>query len=134
MYNILVVDDEEKMVFLERMCQLRWKHKAYFSEGEMLRPPVCLDPMPMFVTDSSMGMDEMLPAPEVVSCAWCCDGSRLLAFANTGVQERTLCFDCHGPVDPECDVQTYGEVDILKIDGSRLTLRMGGASALTMEM
>ena len=131
--NADVVDDEEKMLFLERMCHLRWEYKAYFTEGDMLRPPVCLSGMPTFLTDSSMGMDEMLPAPVVVTSAWQKAGRVMNAFVNTGTQEHTLCFDCHQKMDANGVAHAYGSAAVMKISENQITVRLEGASALVLE-
>jgi hypothetical protein len=132
--NADVADDEEKMTFLYRLCHMRWDFKDYFSQGRMLRPPVTTTPVPTFLTDSSMGKDEMSPAPLVVASAWQKEDSIILSAVNTGLEEQTLTFECHvDGLNAAVAVKVYGDAEVLSVDGSRMTVRLGGASGLVME-
>lgn len=131
--NADVADDQEKMLFLSRMCHLRWDYKDYFSEGNMLRPPVSQMAVPMFLTDSSMGMDEMLPAPLVCASAWQMGEKQLLLFVNTGTEETTLSFDCCLAIRPHASVVVYGDGAVVEWLENGMKIRLGAASAIAVE-
>jgi hypothetical protein len=132
--NADVVDDDEKMIFLDRMCHMRWDYRDYFSQGRMLRPPVSTEPVPTFLTDSGRGRDEMSPAPLAVASAWQKDETVILMTVNTGLEEMTLTFECHlDGLSAQDRVHVYGDAEVLHVNGSRITVRFGGASGLVME-
>ena len=132
--NADVADDEEKMTFLYRLCHMRWDYRDYFSQGRMLRPPVAATPVPTFLTDSSMGKDDMIPAPLVVASSWQKDDTIILSAVNTGLEEQVVTFECHVDGLASSDqVHAYGDAEVIDVCGSSMTVRLGGASGLVLE-
>jgi|GEM_PF-3076826 len=133
--NADVVDDAEKIEFLSRMCHLRWDTREYYTTGDMLRPAeVCGSGT--FLTDNSMGREEMVPAPYVVASGWRgADKSTLICAANSGTEAAkvtltlsTAEYDLNGV--PK--IQVYGSAEIEEIRDNVIRLNLDGMSAVSM--
>lgn len=135
--NADVVDDPEKMTFLKEMVGLRWQFRAFFSDGDMLRPPRWSAENPHFLTDTGMGYAAMFDAETLLAAAWKhrLDGAVLVMMVNVGEtqQEGFLRFDwaAHGTTCGDA-AQVYGQGRVigLEADGARLALAPHACIAL----
>ena len=66
--------------------------------------------------------------------AWQKDETAILMTVNTGLEEQTLTFECHvDGLNATDAVKVYGDAEVLNVEGSRMTVRLGGASGLVAE-
>ena len=131
--NADVVDDAGKIDFLERMCHMRWEHRAFFSQGEMLRPPRIAGGQSCFLTDSSMGMDDMQPADTVVASAWREGKNTMLAIANSGDAPARihLVFDAQEyHLGPLAETRAYGAGEDIAVGEGSIRAHIGARSCL----
>ena len=133
--NADVVDDDRKNDYLKRMCRMRWELKEFFTMGEMLRPPVITEGQRAYLSDTSMGMDEIHPAPERLAALWRQGGRVLLALTNTSDEAAEICavYDA-----AECrpgrllEARAYGDCEYMAEEPGVLRAKMGARSALAM--
>jgi len=137
--NADVVDNEEKIDFLDLMCHVRWEYKDLFSEGYMMRPPKAMTNAKTFVADCSMGHTDMAAANMVQCSAWK-DGNEektVAFFVNSGTEEETITFswnlDEYG-VESALNAKPWGDADVVFFDRKKITVRLGGGTCLALEM
>ncbi|MDD3335855.1 MAG: DUF6259 domain-containing protein [Eubacteriales bacterium] len=80
--NADVVDDEEKMAFLEPMVAMRYQLRQYFTCGDLLRSPKIEGKIPQYVTDTGMGMPEMFVGDQYQASAWRLNNQALVMAVN----------------------------------------------------
>jgi hypothetical protein len=128
--NADVIDDEEKMTYLRRMCQMRYEFKDYFNYGKMLRPPKTNDFIPTFVSDSAIGFSDVNEAPLVLSSCWECEKNTAMLITNCDKKEYTLAYDA--PFDSYDEVKCYGEGKVSEIVGSKIKITIAPESAIAI--
>jgi hypothetical protein len=128
--NADIIDDEEKMVYLSRMCQMRYEFKDYFNYGKMLRPPKTKDFIPTFVTDSAISFSDVNEAPLILSSCWENDGSIAMLITNCDKKEYTLSYDA--PFDSYDEVKCYGQGKVISQINSKITVTIGPKSAIAI--
>ena len=128
--NADVVDDDEKMVYLSRMCQMRYDFKDYFNYGKMLRPPKTKDFVPTFVTDSAIGFSDVNEAPLILSSCWEMDGQTAMFITNCDKKEYTLTYDA--PFDSYDEVKCYGEGKASPVANSKISITISPESAIAI--
>ena len=128
--NADIIDDEEKMVYLSRMCQMRYEFKDYFNYGKMLRPPKTNDFIPTFVTDSAIGFSDVSEAPLILSSSWEKDGNTVMLITNCDKKEYTLAYDA--PFDSYDEIKYYGQGKVSPVVGSKITITISPESAIAI--
>ena len=133
--NADVVDAPEKMDYLERMCRMRWDTRDFYSRGEMLRPPVIESGNTAFLSDCSMGHDELTPADTVLAAGWQLEDTVLIALTNTGdaAAEVTVSYDAaeYG-FDGTPEAKNYGGCRLLSAEAGCLRASLGPQSCLAL--
>lgn len=133
--NADVVDDERKKDYLKRMCWMRWEMKEFFTQGEMLRPPVITEGQRLYLSDTSMGMDELCPAEERLAAGWRQGGRVLIALTNTSDEEAEIAlkYDAEEYAAGRlAEQKAYGEGEVLENRRGALRVKLGACSALAM--
>ena len=128
--NADVVDDAEKMVYLTRMCQMRYDFKDYFNYGKMLRPPKTRDFVPSFVTDSAIGFSDVNEAPLILSSCWKNGDSVAMLITNCDKKEHTVTYDA--PFDDYDEVKCYGEGIAEAVENSKIKITLAPESAIAI--
>ena len=128
--NADVVDDEEKMVYLTRMCQMRYEFKDYFNYGKMLRPPKTKDHIPTFVTDSAIGFSDVNEAPLILSSSWEKEENVVMLITNCDKKEYTLTYDA--PFECYDEVKYYGQGKVAPVVDSKITVTICPESAIAI--
>ena len=128
--NADIIDDEEKMVYLTRMCNMRYDFKDYFNYGKMLRPPKTNDPLPKFVTDSAIGFSDVSEAPLILSSAWANEENTVMLITNCDKKEYTLTYEA--PFDSYDEVKYYGEGKVSPVVGSKVNITISPESAIAI--
>ena len=130
-----VVDEEEKIDYLERLCRARWDLKDVFIRGEMLRPPMVVSGGSRFLTDSNMRRVEFGYADTLLASAWQCEGRILLLITNCADEETEakISFDMEECGDPAgAEEKAYGDCRLIRIGNGEAEARMGGRSCLAL--
>nr|AIF26903.1 hypothetical protein [uncultured bacterium fosmid pJB148G3] len=133
--NADVVDNMEKIDYLERMCHMRWDYKDFFSKGEMLRPPMVTEGQSTYLSDISMGKHEMNHANIILCCAWKQDGKYMLAVTNTGNDAATVRVVQDGTeytIPKDAQKKSYGECEWIGHDAQTVSANLGGRSCLVL--
>jgi hypothetical protein len=128
--NADIIDDEEKMVYLSRMCQMRYEFKDYFNYGKMLRPPKTKDFIPTFVTDSAISFSDVNEAPLILSSCWENDGSIAMLITNCDKKEYTLSYDA--PFDSYDEIRYYGQGKVSPVANSKINITISPESAIAI--
>ena len=128
--NADIIDDEEKMVYLSRMCQMRYEFKDYFNYGKMLRPPKTRDFIPTFVTDSAISFSDVNEAPLILSSCWENDGSIAMLITNCDKKEYTLSYDA--PFDSYDEIRYYGQGKVSPVANSKINITISPESAIAI--
>ena len=128
--NADVIDDEEKMVYLTRMCNMRYDFKDYFNYGKMLRPPKTNDTLPTLVTDSAIGFSDVSEAPLILSSAWSNEENTVMLITNCDKKEYTLTYEA--PFDSYDEVKYYGEGKVSPVVGSKVNITISPESAIAI--
>lgn len=128
--NADIIDDDEKMVYLSRMCQMRYDFKAYFNYGKMLRPPRTKDFVPSFITDSAISFPDVNEAPLILSSCWENDGDVAMLITNCDKKEYTLTYDA--PFDCYDEVKYYGQGEVGAVANSKICITIGPESAIAI--
>ena len=128
--NADVVDDEEKMVYLTRLCRMRYDFKDYFNYGSMLRPPRTKDDIPTFVTDSAIGFSDVNEAPLILSSCWEHDGDTVMLITNCDKKEYTLTYDA--PFECYDEVKYYGQGKVSPVVNSKIAVTLHPESAIAI--
>ena len=86
-----LVDDPEQFPFLKKMALLRWRHREFFTEAEMLRPPEITGGMELLDSESMLRLPLMTHEKCVVAGGWeDAAGQRLLFIINSGKQPAEI--------------------------------------------
>lgn len=128
-----IVDETEKIDYLDRMCHMRWDFKKYFSEGEMLRPPKLESDNTYFLSDLSMNRDDMQPVCLVQTCAWRLPetGQTMIAVTNIGdkAEDVKLSFDCG--VKGDAEQKVYGGGKLVSLTDGAIEAHLEPCSCMT---
>ena len=130
-----VVDEEEKIDYLERLCHARWDAREFFTRGEMLRPPVVVSGGGRFLTDSNMRRPDFHYADTLLAAAWQCGGKVMLMITNCADEETEarVAFDegeCGTPRGAE--EKAYGSCRLLSLEKNEARAKMSGRSCLVI--
>lgn len=135
--NADVVDDPQKMPFLKEMTGLRWKFRDFFSQGDMLRPPVLEGDNPRFLTDTGMGYPIMFDAETLLAGAWRLRGSgeALIMMMNVGdaPQNARFAFDWRAASAAYDGArQVYGQGSFLSADEKGIACQLPPHSCVAL--
>lgn len=135
--NADVVDDPQKMPFLKEMTGLRWKFRDFFSQGDMLRPPVLEGDNPRFLTDTGMGYPIMFDAETLLAGAWRLRGSgeALIMMINVGdaPQNARFAFDWRAASAAYDGArQVYGQGSFLSADEKGIACQLPPHSCVAL--
>lgn len=128
--NADVVDDEEKMVYLSRLCHMRYDFKDHFNYGAMRRPPKTNDTVPTFVTDSAISFSDVHEAPLVLASCWENDESIVMMVTNCDKKDCALTYDA--PFDSYDEVKCYGNGEVAPVVNGKIHIIIGAESALAI--